>query len=391
MTVTFHRLSTWRRGRATQLAWCPSAQLLTARRRRCRPPSCRRSPLGRQHAQRTDERRPTASLADPADGPANGRGGRSGRRRGRPTTGCRSRRVDHIERTPDHRYALVDDETGELRAGWYPGVTGILGTVARPGATAWIRRVTAATALDELDALATLRDRVGAAEATRWLAAASERVAADAASRGGGVHAILERLAQGVDPGQITARSLRRSSPPGRPGGRRNGADVPGHRGAGHAQPGRAVRRHGRTRPARPRRCDLAGRLQARNDAAAGPSTPPSRCSSRPWPTLSESAPAGIGTEARSLPPDLPGGSAAAATRRRLALRRRRLRRAQRAAFRAVAVLARYLADDAPRAPMAADDHRGHAASPTAVPFDFSAPMTLVEEPNVGRRPNLCR
>jgi hypothetical protein len=105
-------------------------------------------------------------------------------------------------RSPDHRYALADAD-GRTLAGWFPGVTGVLATIARPALMGWVRSETARVAVRELDGLHSLIETGGADEATRWLAGSTQRLSAAAAERGGGVHAIVERLAHDEDPGTI--------------------------------------------------------------------------------------------------------------------------------------------------------------------------------------------
>ena len=105
-----------------------------------------------------------------------------------------------ILRTPDHRYGLAD-ETGAVVEGWHPGVTTILSVVARPALTRWLRTETARLAVAERSTLFTIADATGDADAASWLAGQTERIAAEGAARGGGVHAHVEALTRGEDPG----------------------------------------------------------------------------------------------------------------------------------------------------------------------------------------------
>jgi hypothetical protein len=105
-----------------------------------------------------------------------------------------------IQRSPDHRYRLATP-AGQVLAGWVPGVTAILGAVARPALDRWRRSETARIAVAELATLATMAEATGSADAASWLAGRTERIAADAMARGGGVHTHLEALARGHDPG----------------------------------------------------------------------------------------------------------------------------------------------------------------------------------------------
>jgi hypothetical protein len=111
-----------------------------------------------------------------------------------------------IQRSPDHRYRLATP-AGQVLAGWVPGVTTILGAVARPALDRWRRSETARLAVAERDTLATMAEAMGEADAARWLAGRTERIAADAAARGGGVHAHLEALGRGQDPGPPSAEA----------------------------------------------------------------------------------------------------------------------------------------------------------------------------------------